>query len=66
MCYYTNWSQYRAGGASFLPENIDANLCTHIIYSFAKLNIDRLATYEWNDEGINSCNNKNKIMNFFL
>ena len=52
VCYYTNWSQYRPDGGKFFPENIDPNLCTHIVYAFAKLNVDRLETYEWNDESL--------------
>lgn len=51
MCYYTNWSQYRPIGGNFLPENIDANLCTHIVFAFAKIQNDRLDILEWNDEG---------------
>ncbi|KAJ8319360.1 hypothetical protein KUTeg_004451 [Tegillarca granosa] len=50
VCYYTNWAQYRSGVGKYLPENIDPNLCTHIIYSFAKLQNDVLKAYEWNDE----------------
>ncbi|KAK3086618.1 hypothetical protein FSP39_021076 [Pinctada imbricata] len=49
MCYYTNWSQYRVGDGKFLPEDIDAFLCTHIMYAFAKLNGNSLTNYEWND-----------------
>ena len=50
VCYYTNWSQYRQGKASFLPEDIDPFMCTHIVYAFAKLNDDhRLEEFEWND-----------------
>ena len=36
-CYYTNWSQYRPGEGKYLPEDIDASLCTHIYFSFAKM-----------------------------
>jgi len=50
VCYYTNWAQYRAG-MRFFPEDIDPHLCTHIIYSFAKLGSkSQLSMYEWNDD----------------
>lgn len=33
----TNWAGYRSDQGKFLPENIDSNLCTHIIYAYAAL-----------------------------
>jgi chitinase len=33
----------------FFPEQIDPFLCTHVIYSFAKVTGNSLAPYEWND-----------------
>lgn len=50
VCYYTNWSQYRSVPAKFVPENINASLCTHIIYTFATLENNHLKPYEWNDD----------------
>jgi len=51
VCYFTNWAQYRTTPETkYTPDDIDANLCTHIIYSFAKLTGNRLAPFEWNDE----------------
>ena len=38
VCYFTNWSWYRQGVGKFLPEHIDPELCTHIVYAFAVLN----------------------------
>lgn len=53
VCYYTNWAQYRPAGGKFFPEDVDANLCTHLIYSFAKLTgASELGTFEWNDESM--------------
>ncbi|KAM9000808.1 chitinase-3-like protein 1 [Sarcophilus harrisii] len=49
VCYYTSWSQYRDGDAACLPDNIDANLCTHVIYSFANISNNQIDTWEWND-----------------
>lgn len=42
VCYFTNWSFYRDGNGKFLPEKIDANLCTHVVYSFAVLDPNSL------------------------
>ncbi|XP_076472360.1 LOW QUALITY PROTEIN: acidic mammalian chitinase-like [Babylonia areolata] len=50
VCYHTNWSQYRPSGGKFFPDNIDPTLCTHMIYSFAKLTGNHLAPFEWNDD----------------
>uniref|UniRef100_A0A8D2L054 Acidic mammalian chitinase n=1 Tax=Varanus komodoensis TaxID=61221 RepID=A0A8D2L054_VARKO len=50
VCYYTNWSQYRPEPAKFFPNNIDPNLCTHLIYAFATMSGNKIAPYEWNDE----------------
>ena len=51
VCYHTNWSQYRPGAGRFFPENIDPDLCTHLVYAFAKINVNnKLAMYEWNDD----------------
>nr|XP_023649259.1 acidic mammalian chitinase-like isoform X2 [Paramormyrops kingsleyae] len=51
ICYFTNWSQYRPGIGKYLPNDIDPNLCTHLIYAFSVINhANQLSTYEWNDE----------------
>nr|XP_028590001.1 acidic mammalian chitinase-like [Podarcis muralis] len=50
VCYFTNWSQYRPEPAKYFPNNIDPNLCTHLIYAFATMNQHKIAPYEWNDE----------------
>ncbi|XP_053406596.1 probable chitinase 10 [Mercenaria mercenaria] len=52
VCYFTNWAQYRPGPGKYLPRDIDPNLCTHLIYSFAKLENNELALTEWNDEDL--------------
>lgn len=39
VCYLGSWAVYRTGRGSFTIEHLDPNLCTHLIYSFAGLNI---------------------------
>lgn len=42
VCYFTNWAWYRQGIGKFVPEDIDPDLCTHVVYGFAVLNRDTL------------------------
>ncbi|XP_060083630.1 chitotriosidase-1-like [Ylistrum balloti] len=49
VCYFTNWAQYRASPMTFTAENLDPFLCTHIVYAFAQLDGNTIATVEWND-----------------
>ncbi|XP_073681597.1 chitinase-3-like protein 1 [Garra rufa] len=64
VCYFTNWSQYRAGTAKYLPENVDPNLCTHLIYAFAIINyVNNIAGSEWNDVALYSTFNALKNQN---
>uniref|UniRef100_A0A3B4GI99 chitinase n=1 Tax=Pundamilia nyererei TaxID=303518 RepID=A0A3B4GI99_9CICH len=50
-CYFTNWSQYRPGAGRYIPENVDPNLCTHLIYAFSVISpSNEITMYEWNDD----------------
>ena len=49
ICYFTNWAQYRNDPGKYTAQDIDPFLCTHIVYSFAKIVSGRLQPYEWND-----------------
>ena len=42
VCYFTNWAWYRQGDGKYLPQDIDATLCTHINYGFAVLDTNSL------------------------
>ncbi|XP_071446319.1 probable chitinase 10 [Hetaerina americana] len=42
VCYFTNWAWYRQGTGKYLPENIEPDLCTHIVYGFAVLDYENL------------------------
>jgi chitinase len=37
VCYYSSWTHYREGDGNFEVENIDTSLCSHIVYTFLKL-----------------------------
>ncbi|XP_071653528.1 LOW QUALITY PROTEIN: probable chitinase 10, partial [Temnothorax longispinosus] len=37
ICYFTNWAGYRQEGGRFVPEDIDSDLCTHVLYGFSVL-----------------------------
>jgi chitinase len=44
-------AQYRPEPTRFTPDSINPNLCTHIIFAFAKIDENyKLASYEWNDD----------------
>jgi len=51
FCYYTNWSYKRPGMGQFTPEDIDATLCTHIVFAFASIEDNKLTASEDNDVG---------------
>lgn len=40
VCYFGSWSTYRNGKGKFDVENINPNLCTHLIYTFVGLSPD--------------------------
>lgn len=42
VCYFTNWAWYRRGIGKYVPEDIDPDLCTHIVYGFAVLDYENL------------------------
>ncbi|CAH1117288.1 unnamed protein product [Phaedon cochleariae] len=39
VCYLGSWAVYRPDRGSFAIEHVDPTLCTHLIYSFAGLNV---------------------------
>ena len=42
VCYFTNWAWYRPETGKYQPEDIEADLCTHIVYGFAVLDPETL------------------------
>lgn len=51
VCYYGSWAVYRPDNGKFPVEEIDPNVCTHLIYGFAGLGHDnRIKSLDsWND-----------------
>ncbi|KAJ4435530.1 hypothetical protein ANN_18146 [Periplaneta americana] len=45
VCYYKSWSVKRPGKGNFKVENIDTKLCTHVIYSYARVTADGDITF---------------------
>uniref|UniRef100_A0A7G3AFM1 Putative chitotriosidase-1-signalp detected n=1 Tax=Lutzomyia longipalpis TaxID=7200 RepID=A0A7G3AFM1_LUTLO len=40
VCYYSSWAVYRKAPATFRMEFINPKYCTHLVYTFAGLNLD--------------------------
>ena len=47
VCYYGSWTIYRSGDGQFTASDIDANLCTHVIYAFAELDATTFTIKSW-------------------
>ncbi|KAG8132104.1 hypothetical protein E2320_009985 [Naja naja] len=69
VCYFTSWSQYREAPVGFVTDDIEPDLCTHLIYAFANISGNQITTYEWNDattynnlRGLKTRNPKLKIL----
>ncbi|KAK9503979.1 hypothetical protein O3M35_010428 [Rhynocoris fuscipes] len=63
VCYYTDWSVYRPDSAQFWPRDINPNICTHLIYAFAKFSDDGgIAAFdEWQDITRNGFRDFNEV-----
>ncbi|XP_069116473.1 chitinase-3-like protein 1 [Argopecten irradians] len=62
VCYYTNWSRYRLGLGQYFPNHTDPHLCTHLVFSFAKLEKSELSFYD-GDEDLYKEINDMKLVN---
>ncbi|XP_019369835.1 PREDICTED: acidic mammalian chitinase-like [Gavialis gangeticus] len=69
-CYFTNWGQYRPSPGKYFPKDIDPCLCTHLLYAFAGMTNNEIATIEWNDvtlyKSFNDLKNQNSELKTLL
>lgn len=65
MCYYGSWGVYRPGIGHIEVEDIEPELCTHLVYSFAGLDVIQntiVSLDPWND--LPGGNNKDSYRKF--
>jgi len=43
VCYISTWAVYRPELGAYSIDNFDANLCSHVVYAFAGLDITQAA-----------------------
>jgi chitinase len=41
-CYFSSWAWLRGGDASFIPENVPVDSCTHLLYAYVGLDPNEL------------------------
>uniref|UniRef100_A0A4D5S3V8 chitinase n=1 Tax=Ixodes scapularis TaxID=6945 RepID=A0A4D5S3V8_IXOSC len=46
ICYWGSWSHYRHANGAFSVNQIDPTLCTHLVYTFAKLENGVIKEYD--------------------
>ncbi|XP_034146378.1 uncharacterized protein LOC105022134 isoform X19 [Esox lucius] len=64
VCYFPNGAQYRPGIGKFLPDNINPQMCTHLIYAYSIINSsNELDISEQDDETLYSSFNGLKSRN---
>nr|CAD7195616.1 unnamed protein product [Timema douglasi] len=67
VCYFESWAVYRTGNGAFNIEDIDASLCTHLLYSFVNLGDDGSVSpgdsYADLSDGLDGYNKVNNLKN---
>lgn len=59
VCFYSSWTHYREGDANFEVGDIDTSLCSHILYSYLKID-DNQVTH--NDNNLDPPNGLGKFV----
>ncbi len=52
-CYFESWAQYRDEKVAVVPEDINTDLCSHLIYSFVGIEGNQLSAIDKNDVSVN-------------
>lgn len=66
VCYYQDWSFYYNTDYAFTPKDIDPQLCTHLIYTFAKFADDSISLEPFdNKQAIENSERWNNQMIYF-
>lgn len=50
VCYFGSWAFWRPGDGKTTPDDIDPNVCTHIIYGFASLDMSSYVMKEFDPD----------------
>jgi len=67
FCYYSTYAQNRPEVGQFLPEDIDPELCTHVIMAFGDIiQGTQLKASGWNDLPNGKDSGKIKIMDYVI
>ena len=63
FCYYSSYAQNRPDAGKFVPEDINAELCTHVIFAFADIiQGTKLKASGWNDLENGKDDGKSRIL----
>lgn len=63
VCYLSGWSNFRLGDGSYTVDKADPFLCTHVVYTFAGLDVNgNIVALDFDNDIRDS---KEKFANFF-
>ncbi|XP_038604691.1 acidic mammalian chitinase-like [Tachyglossus aculeatus] len=67
VCYISNLAQHRPDPVTFFPEDVDTQLCTHLIFAGPVLKGNKLVSPEWSgDAQIQALKERNKKLIMLL
>ncbi|XP_078497432.1 acidic mammalian chitinase-like [Lissotriton helveticus] len=66
VCYYSNQAWRRSQPVSWRPSDVDPCLCTHLVYAFATISDNKIATMDESDDNLYKMFNSIKERNYWL